>query len=457
MKQAIINIVAFFLCCLTTTANQSILSEKTDRFTISVIGTGYVGLVLGAGLAELGHQVTCIDIDESKIAQLEEGNIPFFEPGLSQLVTKNVSERTLFFTTKYDSIATSDLVFIAVGTPSNSDGSCDTSAVFSAVETILSISQTTKIICIKSTVPIGTCCKIEQLIKEKQLNNALEVVSNPEFLREGSAVQDFFNPDRIVIGAHSQKASDSIKKLFSSFISKNIPVLETDLASAETIKYASNAFLAIKISYINEIAHLCEKVNANCADVAFGMGLDKRIGHKFLKPGPGFGGSCLPKDTRALLHSAREVGVNFNLVKAALETNQHQKELILAKVCGLLDDDLGGKTIGIWGLAFKAGTDDIRESSALYIIEQLLKKGALIKAYDPIAMNNCKKIFPEIEYCNSKEDALADADLLLILTEWDEFKTIESSNLRSGSRLPKIFDTRNILSIVKLENELIHH
>ncbi len=430
-----------------------------NSYKVTILGTGYVGLVLGTGLAELGHTVICADIDEEKITRkqvahrLQQGIIPIYEPGLTELIKKNVAAQKLEFT--YDlegAIQASEIIFLAVGTPQSSDGKADISQILAVANTIADNINSPKIVCTKSTVPIGTGNRIKSIMKEKNVLDLVTVVSNPEFLREGSAVFDFFNPDRIVIGSDTTQSKEIMQNLYAPLIENKVPFLATDIVTAEAIKYASNGFLAVKISYINELANLCEKVGANCEDLSRGMGLDKRIGHQFLKPGPGFGGSCFPKDTHALLKSAEEVGVNLSVVRAAIDTNELQKLRVVERICSILSGDVNNKTISILGLAFKANTDDVRESSAITVIQELLKKGAIVKAYDPIAMINMQKIIPNIDYCPNVVEAAQDADMLVVLTEWDEFKTLDAENIYSVMNQPIIFDTRNILPHEDLRN-----
>lgn len=442
MKNIAISII---FCHLLVNAQET--NSDNKYYKIAVIGTGYVGLVLGAGLAEFGHYVECADIDQEKVNKLNDGIIPIFEPGLSELVKKNCDNNSLLFTSDVDSaIQKADIVFIAVGTPTKEDGKADVSAVLSVVTRIGKNLNGHKIICTKSTVPIGMSHTIQSLIQPFETStNFVDIVSNPEFLREGTAVQDFFNPDRVVIGANSEQATKILCDIYKPLLQKNIPFLITDIASSETIKYASNGFLAVKLSFINEIARLCEKVGANCYDVAKGIGLDPRIGNLFLKPGPGYGGSCLPKDTKALLSKGKEIGLELKLIKAAIEANDDQKSYIVEKIKTLLHNNLAEKTIAIWGLAFKANTDDIRESCAITIVQQLLEQGAHIKAYDPIASNNMRRILPDITYCSNKEDALEGADVLVILTDWQEFTSINTSTLSNLMKQKIIYDTRNIL------------
>jgi UDPglucose 6-dehydrogenase len=414
---------------------------------ITVIGTGYVGLVAGASLADFGHTVCCVDIDAEKIASLNKGTVPFYEPGLAELVQKNTPLGNLSFSTNIRaSLTNADIIFLAVGTPMMSDGSADISAVLASIDTIASVLQDGlyRLICIKSTVPIGTTDLINNALLERVSSDTFDVVFNPEFLREGCALRDFAEPERIVIGLGSEKARAIMEEIYAPLKRKGVPFFVTNAVTAETIKYASNAFLAVKISYINEMANLCEKTGAHIYDVAHGMGLDSRIGNKFLTPGPGFGGSCFPKDSHALLKKAEEAHVQLRIVTAALEANDFQKKHVVDKLQSLLRHNLKGQTIAILGLAFKANTDDVRESAAIDVIKQLLAQGATIRAYDPLAMENMKKIMPAIYYASSLQDALADSDAAIILTEWDEFKQIGMSKNQHSYKLP-ILDTRNIL------------
>lgn len=413
---------------------------------ISVIGTGYVGLVTGACLAYLGHEVICADIDDNKINLLQAGVIPIVEEHLNTIITSNVESKKLAFTTNIpDAIQKSDIVFIAVGTPTKDDGTSDTTALYKVAEIISENLNNYKIICIKSTIPIGTSKKIFDYIKARSKNTQFDLVFNPEFLREGQAVHDFLYPNRIVIGTESLIAQEKMALVYASFIENNIPFLTTDLVSAETIKYACNAFLATKIAYINDISRLCEASGACISMVQQGMMLDERIGKSFLNPGPGFGGSCFPKDCEALIHIGDSFDVDLKIVKSCLASNALHKETIIKKIISALDDDLENKTVTLLGLAFKAGTDDVRCSPAITIIEKLLPSGIKIKVYDPAAMNNMQKIFPTLEYCSSAHEALENSDLTVILTEWPEFKELAFEKIVTKNKSLKIIDTRNIL------------
>lgn len=426
--------------------------------TVSIIGTGYVGLVTGACLADMHDadtlSVTCLDIDSIKIKNLQNGIIPIYEPGLAEIVQKNVARNTLSFSDDIAwHIAQSDSIVIAVGTPTQEDGSVDTTYFYSALEQIVrNTSQKSTTIIIKSTVPIGTGKKTIEYIKKNALpSTTIHVISNPEFLREGTAVYDTMNPDRIVIGSSSFEALSTIQKLYQPFFQKNTPILYTDLTTAETIKYAANNFLAVKLSFINEIANLCDKTGAQIQDVAKGIGLDKRIGHSFLQPGPGFGGSCLPKDTRGLLATAKEYAVALHTIQGAVTTNEYQKLMPYRKLKQHIpSDQLSGKTIAILGLSFKANTDDIRYSAAIPLIQKLLDKGTKIQAYDPQAMPHMKQLFPDITYCDTSYKALTNADAVLLLTEWDEFKNLDLSIVKSVMKGFIIIDSRNLLDTKQL-------
>ena len=420
---------------------------------IAVIGTGYVGLVSGAGLAEFGHEVTCIDINEEKIHKLNEGMIPIYEPGLKSLVSKNVKDKRLFFSSNVESvIRDSRIIFIAVGTPQGSDGKADLGSVSSAVDTIISNLSSYKIICTKSTVPVGTGKWISSKISEKHTSDKFDYVSNPEFLREGAAVNDFLFPDRVIVGASSNMAFKEMREVYRPLFLNKTPVMEFSVSSSEMIKYASNSFLALKISYINEIANLCETVNADVHDVALGMGKDGRISSKFLHPGPGFGGSCFPKDIEALKALGVSNGVALNTVSATIETNKAQKERVLNKIFKLMNNNVSGKRIAILGLSFKPNTDDIRESPSQFIISSLIKESAYINAYDPVAINNFKELYPDLSYFESWKDCVKDADACIIMTEWNEFRGIDLAELKTLLKSPSLLDAKNILSIKKLKS-----
>ena len=419
---------------------------------ITVIGTGYVGLVSGAGISDFGHRVTCADIIESKIKLLKNGEIPIYEPGLHELGDRNVNAGRLSFTTKVDeAIQQADVIFIAVGTPQSDNGEANISAVESVARSIGKNLNNYKVICTKSTVPVGTGDIICELIRENMVDGGeFDYISNPEFLREGSAVKDFLWPDRVVIGASSIKAFNIMKDVYSPLYINEKPILHTNVATAEMIKYAANAFLALKISYINEVANLCEAVGADVHLVAKGMGQDGRISPKFLHPGPGFGGSCFPKDTQAFATLSRKKGVPMNTIDAAITTNNIQKTRMVEKLKNLIGGDFSGKTIGILGLAFKPSTDDVRESSSIEMIQSILDEGGKVKAYDPIANKSMQNIFPDLNYLLSWEETCDGVDAMVIMTEWNEFRGMNLKKLKKVMKTPLVLDTRNILSMDKL-------
>ncbi len=427
---------------------------------IAVIGTGYVGLVTGACFAEFGVFVTCVDKDKDKIEKLKQGIIPFYEPGLEDIVKRNMKEDRLRFTTEIsEAVEDSLVIFIAVGTPPRGDGSADLKYIEEVAHDIAKNMNSYKVIVTKSTVPVGTGFKIRDIIK-KHLKKPVEfdVVSNPEFLREGSAVEDFMRPNRVVIGAESEQAIAIMKDLYRPLYLIETPFVITNIATAELIKYATNSFLATKISFINEISMLCEAVGANVNTVAKAMGLDGRIGPKFLHAGIGFGGSCLPKDTKALVKMAEEKGVNLGIVKSAIEANQRQRERLTDKIIDSFNGDLEGKTIGILGLSFKPNTDDIREAPAIYLIGRLLEKKANIKAYDPAAMENTKKTYPNIKYCSDAYSVAEGADALVIVTEWNQFRNLDLEKIKGVMKNNLFFDFRNIYEPQKVkELGFIYH
>ncbi len=430
----------------------TINAEEQAPLKVTVLGTGYVGLITGACFAEFGHIVHCVDTQSSKIELLNNNIMPIYEPGLDQLVIGNVKAGRLSFSSDIaQAIEWADCIFIAVGTPAHIDGCADLTAVYKAFDMIISHLNSYKIICMKSTVPIGTCQSLCKMLDDKGISPELyDLVSNPEFLREGSAIYDFMNPDRLVFGVTSIHGQQYMERLYKLLIDQNVPALFTHLASAETIKYASNAFLATKLSFINEIANLCDKTGADIVDVAKGLGLDKRVGSAFLKPGPGFGGSCFPKDCHALCKIGQIYDSPVFIVEAALQVNELQKQKPFEKLQNLLPD-LSGKTIGILGLAFKNNTDDIRYSPAITLIELLSKQGARIKAYDPAAMNEMAKLFPDIQYSTSLYEAATDADAIVIITEWDQFRTIDLRQLSTVMKGNIVVDARNLLDPAQLK------
>jgi UDPglucose 6-dehydrogenase len=412
---------------------------------ICVIGTGYVGLVTGACLAEFGLNLICVDNDLQKIEGLKQGKPHFYEPGLEELVQKNMKEGRLRFSTSIREGVTSSLViFIAVGTPSNEDGSADLGAVEEVATEIGRSMDGYKVVVMKSTVPVGTCRRLKKLIEEAQPHPIpFDMVSNPEFQREGSAIEDFMRPDRVTIGAESEQAVAIMKDIYSALYLIETPFVITTLETAEMIKYASNAFLATKITFINEVANLCELVGADVHHVARAMGLDGRIGRKFLHPGPGFGGSCFPKDTRALSRLARDKGYTFQLVDSVIEVNERQRERMVAKIREKMGE-LRGKTIGVLGLSFKPNTNDIRESPSIAIIKKLLEEGAKVRAFDPAAMEEARKALPEIEFGRDAYDVAQGVDALVLATEWNQFRRLDLGRLRSVMGKPIFIDLRNV-------------
>jgi UDPglucose 6-dehydrogenase len=408
---------------------------------IAVIGTGYVGLVTGACLAELGNDVVGVDKDEGKVERLGRGEVTIYEVGLPELLDRNLGNRLGFTTDTGEAVREAEIVFITVGTPPGEEGEADMTQVIEAARDIAAAVNGYKVIVNKSTMPVGSTRLVERIIEEGARGEEFDVVSNPEFLREGTAVRDFMNPDRIVIGTESQKAAGIMTELYRPL---KAPLFITDPASAEMIKYASNAFLATKVSFINAIANICEAVNADVKEVALGMGYDRRIGFEFLRAGPGFGGSCFPKDCQALIDIARKSGYNFYLLEGVMQVNREQMELMVEKVRRKLGE-VRGKRVAAWGLAFKANTDDVRDSPALEIIKMLLEKGAEIKAYDPKAMDNARRAVPALECVNNPLEAAEGADILVILTDWDEFKMQDFSKVMELMRGKYILDTRNCL------------
>jgi UDPglucose 6-dehydrogenase len=415
---------------------------------------GYVGLVTAACFAEFGVFVTCIDKDKKRIKSLQEGTIPFFEPGLEDFVHRNMKEKRLTFSTDIaDAVRSSLVIFIAVGTPPRGDGSADLKYVEEVAKEIASNLNGYRVIVTKSTVPVGTGDRIRRIVSRYLREQAdFDIVSNPEFLREGSAIEDFMRPNRVVIGASNTRAASIMKDLYKPLYLLETPFVVTNIESAELIKYASNSFLATKISFINEIANLCEKVGADVHMVAKGMGLDQRIGPKFLHPGPGYGGSCLPKDTKALLKMAEEQDVELGIVDATIRANERQWELIIEKIRAAMGI-LKNKTIAILGLSFKPNTDDIREAPSLNIIRRLLKENSKVRAYDPVSMKVTQSIFPDITYCKDPYDAVKGANALIIMTEWNQFRNLELDRLKKLLEEPYFFDLRNIYDPQKLKDK----
>lgn len=412
---------------------------------ICVIGTGYVGLVTGTCLAEFGMNLTCVDSDMAKIQDLKDGCIPIFEPGLEDLIRKNVAQGRLNFTTELKDVVTSSLViFITVGTPANKDGSSDLRHVEGVAREIAQYMNGYKVIVLKSTVPIGTCRRVKEIIQSHQKRPVhFDIVCNPEFQREGSAIEDFMRPDRVTLGTESEEAVAIMRDIYSALYLNETPFVITNLETAEMIKYASNAFLATKISFINEIANLCEKVGADVHQVARAMGLDGRIGRKFLHPGPGFGGSCFPKDTRALAAMAEEKGEKLGVVQAVIEANDHQKMRMVDKIREMVGD-LKGRTIGVLGLSFKPNTDDIRESAAIVIIEEIQGLGGRVKAYDPAAMETARAVLKGVEFCSDPYETALDCDAIVLVTEWNEFRRLDFARIKRNLKQPIFVDLRNV-------------
>ena len=419
---------------------------------ITIIGTGYVGLVTGVGLSEFGNKVICTDINQIKINDLNAGKMPIYEPGLKELVRKNINSERLFFSSDIaSSVKESEVVIIAVGTPQSENGSADLRYVLDAVGKISENLNSYKVIVTKSTVPIGTGKIINTKLKKNYEENIdFDYVSNPEFLREGSAVKDFLWPDRVIIGTKSEKALKIMCDIYRPlYINKN-PILRTAVETSEMIKYASNSFLALKISYINEIANLCESVGADVHDVAIAMGKDGRISDKFLHPGPGFGGSYFPKDLEALLSLSQEHSVTMETLQAAIKANKNQKERVGEKLDRLISGSIRGKKIAILGLAFKANTDDVRESSSIDLIKFILNEGGFVNAYDPIANKSMANIFNDIHYFDNVYDAIDGVDALVIMTEWNEFRALDLNRIKKSMRNNYVLDTRNIINMKEL-------
>lgn len=411
---------------------------------ICMVGTGYVGLVTGACLADFGMNVVCVDKDETKIASLQRGYVPIYEPGLEEVIARNERAGRLRFTTDLKSAIESALaIFIAVGTPPRPDGSPDLTFVRQVAEAVAEYMNGYKVVVTKSTVPTGTGKMIERIIRGKNGKHEFSVVSNPEFLREGSAIGDFLRPDRIVIGASDARAIEVMKEIYSPLFLIETPFVITDVASAELIKYASNGFLAVKISFINEIARLCELMEADVHDVAKGMGLDRRIGPKFLHAGPGFGGSCFPKDTAAAADLARQNGYTFHIIEATIEVNRETKARMIEKIRGQVGP-LAGKTAAVFGLSFKPETDDIRESPAIAVVEDLRRAGAAVRAFDPAAMESAKSVLPDLYYAPDVYDCAKGADFVVLATEWNEFRALDLDQLGRVLKSKTMIDLRNV-------------
>ncbi|MET0181617.1 MAG: UDP-glucose/GDP-mannose dehydrogenase family protein [Caulobacterales bacterium] len=413
---------------------------------VTMIGTGYVGLVSGACFADFGHVVTCVDKDETKIARLKRGEMPIYEPGLEDLVEQNVKQERLFFTTdSKDAIRNADAIFIAVGTPSRrGDGHADLSYVFAAAEEIADLMNGYTVVVTKSTVPVGTGDEVEKRIRARRADADFAVVSNPEFLREGAAINDFKRPDRVVVGTDDERARERMRELYRPLFLNETPILFTERRTSELIKYAANAFLAMKITFINEIADLSEAVGANVQEVARGIGLDNRIGGKFLNAGPGYGGSCFPKDTLALVRTAQEAGSPLELIEATVKVNDARKKSMADKIVAALGGDVKGKTISVLGLTFKPNTDDMRDAPALDIIPALQTAGAKIRAFDPEGMAEARQMLRDVEFAKSPYECVEGADGVAIITEWDQFRALDFDRLKAALKSPVIVDLRNI-------------
>ena len=421
---------------------------------IAMIGTGYVGLVAGTCFAETGNDVICVDKDAAKIAALQDGQIPIYEPGLEELVKRNVAEGRLTFSTDTDDAVKRSLVcFIAVGTPPDEDGSSDLRAVLAVARAIGSAMNGFKVIVDKSTVPVGTALRVTEAVRG-ETDHPFDVVSNPEFLKEGAAIDDFLKPDRVVVGCDEPRTAEIMKELYAPFVRTGKPILSMDVASAELTKYAANAMLATRISFMNEIAELCERLGANVNDVRNGIGLDSRIGPSFLFAGIGYGGSCFPKDVKALVKTAEQNGYDLQVLKAVEAVNENQKRWALRKVEAQFGADLAGRTFGVWGLSFKPNTDDMREAPAIVVIEGLLERGASVRVSDPVAMAEARSHFGDrVTYCDHHYEAIDGADALIVCTEWNQFRNPDFDRLRSLLKEPVVIDGRNIFSASNLPDK----
>jgi UDPglucose 6-dehydrogenase len=413
---------------------------------LTIIGTGYVGIVSAACFSEFGHVVTCVDIDANRIAEYNAGHVPIFEPGLGDLINRNVKGDRLSFTTDLaEGVKDAEAVFIAVGTPSRrGDGHADLSYVFAAVRDLAKLVPEGCVIVNKSTVPVGTASEVEAILAEVVPGKTVHVVSNPEFLREGSAIEDFLRPDRVVVGVSSEAARKLMAEIYRPLFLRETPILFTDCRTAEVIKYAANAFLSVKIAFINEIADLCETVGADVKGVAKGIGMDRRIGNKFLNPGPGYGGSCFPKDTLALLRTAEQANATLRIVQATVDANDERKKEMARRVIAACGGSVEGKTIGILGLTFKPNTDDMRDAPSLVVIPELQKAGAKVRAYDPEGRPSAEKMLPGVEFVSNAYQAVEDAAAVVLLTEWNEFRALNLDRVRGLLRNPLFIDLRNV-------------
>ena len=420
---------------------------------IAIVGTGYVGLVSGTCFAETGNNVVCIDIDENKVLRMQNGEVPIYEPGLEVLFERNTEQGRLSFTTDLaEGIKNAEIIFLALPTPPGADGSADLKYVLKVAEDLSHIITDYKVIVDKSTVPVGTADKVYGRLAANLDESFFDVVSNPEFLREGVAVDDFMRPERVVIGTSSSKAKKVMERLYNPFVRQGNPVIFMDEKSAEMTKYAANSFLATKITFMNEVANLCEEVGANVDMVRKGIGSDSRIGKRFLFPGVGYGGSCFPKDVKALAKTAQENNCDFRILQSVMDVNEDQKSILSRRIKNYFGESIVNKTIGIWGLAFKPNTDDIREAPALTIINELLKAGAKIKAFDPEAMENVKALMGDkITFCDNQYDAIEETDALAVVTEWNVFRTPDYDRIMSSLREPVVFDGRNVFDPVDMK------
>jgi UDPglucose 6-dehydrogenase len=421
---------------------------------IAVVGTGYVGLVSGTCFAESGNHVVCIDIDKEKVEKMRNGFVPIYEPGLEVLFDRNTKQGRLTFTTDLkEGIKDAKIIFLALPTPPGADGSADLSFILKVAEDLSHIIDEYKVIVDKSTVPVGTAEKVHEVLSRNLDPTFFDVVSNPEFLREGVAVEDFMKPDRVVIGTNSERAKKIISALYEPFVRQGNPIYFMDERSAEMTKYAANSYLATRISFMNEIANLCELLDADVDMVRKGMGSDTRIGKRFLFPGVGYGGSCFPKDVRALAKTAFENKYDFKILEAVMKVNELQKEILASKIISFFKGSLAGKTIGVWGLAFKPNTDDIREAPALTIIERLLEAGATVKAFDPEAMNHMRKIFGDrVQFMENEYEAIEDVDALAIITEWNLFRTPNFNRMKQLMKAQVVFDGRNVYDVQDMKD-----
>ncbi len=426
---------------------------------LAIVGTGYVGLVSGTCFAETGNDVVCVDIDAKKVERMRNGEVPIFEPGLELLFERNTKQGRLTFTTDLASaIKDAEIIFLALPTPPGEDGSADLSYVLGVADQLSLFIDDYKVIVDKSTVPVGTAERVHAALAKNLSEDLFDVVSNPEFLREGVAVDDFLKPDRVVIGTSSERARNTMKALYEPFVRQGNPIIFMDERSAEMTKYAANSYLATRISFMNEIANLCERAGANVDMVRKGMGSDNRIGKRFLFPGVGYGGSCFPKDVQALAKTASQHEYDFKILKSVMEVNRLQKSILSEKIIKFFNGDVKGKTIAMWGLAFKPNTDDIREAPALYIIEDLLKAGAKVQTFDPEGMDNVREIYGDkITYASNQYEALENADVLAIITEWSVFRTPDFSKIASSLSQKAVFDGRNLYDVEQMKDKGIHY